>query len=190
MYATSAASPWLQVAYDCVPDDAAIVLGRPDEAEVVLRMGEPQSLTGSLFQVGADDLLVVTHSQLGVGQLMPAQVEALFAGQFINWLEVGGPDLPVQVWTYAADVDIQTSFVRSVLHERPVSSMARLAVSAQDMSDSISSTPGSIGLLPRRWMIGNTSEILKVASLPVLALTHEPTQGAAAQLIACMQARQ
>ena len=107
----------------------------------------------------------------------PEQVEALFAGQLNNWRDVGGADHAVQVWTYAPTVDIQAFFDRTVLHGRPVSSLARLAVSAQDMSDSVGSIPGSVGLLPRRWKAGNTREALVVAAVPVLALTRAVSAG-------------
>jgi hypothetical protein len=158
------------------------------QANVVLRLGEPAELTSPAYQVGADDLLVVTHPQTAVGALSRAQVEALFAGQINNWSEAGGADQPVQVWVFAPTVDIQAFFDRAVLRGRPVSSLARLAVSAQHMSDSVGSVPGSVGLLPRRWKAGNTNEALLVSSLPVLAVLDQAPAGAIAELLACMQA--
>jgi hypothetical protein len=187
VYASSAASPWLSSAYDCAPQSAAIVLTDAAAADVSLRLGEPQDLAGPAFQVGTDDLLVVTHPQVGVGTLTPAQVEALFAGQFTDWSQVGGAELPVQVWTFAPTVDVQSFFDRIVLHQRPVSSLARLAVSAQDMSDSVGQVPGSIGLLPRRWQTGNTREALLVASMPVLALVRQAPSAMVTELLSCMQ---
>jgi hypothetical protein len=187
--ATSAAGPWLRNAYDCSPEGTAVVVAAPDDAELVLRLTEPRPLVGDAYQVGSDDLLVVTHPQVAVGPLAPRQVESLFAGQVHNWRELGGADLDVKVWTYAPTVDIQGFFELTILGGRPVSSRAQLAVSAQDMSDSVGSTPGSVGLLPRRWKTGNTSEVLSLAEVPVLAITHETPQGALAALIACMQSR-
>ena len=180
VYATSSALPWLPTAYECAPPGSVVVLGSSDEADVILRLTEPQPLLAPAYQIGVDDLLVVTHPDAGIGQLSAGQVEALFTGQLNNWRDVGGTDHPVQVWTYASDVDIQAFFDRTVLDGRPVSSLARLAVSAQDMSDSVGSIPGSVGLLPRRWKAGNTREALVVAAVPVLALTTEPPQGASA----------
>ena len=171
VFATSAALPWLPVAYECAPAGFGVVLGSPDEADVILRLTEPQSLTVPAYQVGVDDLLVVTHPEVAVGALAREQVEALFAGQFNNWSDVGGADQTVQVWTYAPTVDIQAFFDRTVLDGRPVASLARLAVSAQDMSDSVGSISGSVGLLPRRWKTGNTREALVLGAVPVLALT-------------------
>ncbi|MFH1186496.1 MAG: hypothetical protein V1755_15910 [Chloroflexota bacterium] len=189
IHASSAVYPWLSTAYDCSPTSAAIVLVNGPEADMVLRLTEPQELTLPAYQIGTDELLVITHPQVGVGALAPEQVEALFAGQFANWSAVGGADLPVQVWAFATTVDIQEYFDRMVLHGRPVSSLARLAVSSQHMSDSVGDVPGSIGLLPRRWKAGNTREALSVSSVPVLALVQQVPQGALAELLGCMQAR-
>ena len=187
VYSTSAAVPWLSTAYDCTPAGTAIVLGPPDEADVILRLTEPRQLVGAAFQVGSDDLLVVTHPEVAVGQLSRQQVEAIFAGQLTNWTEVGGADAGIQVWGFAPTVDVQAFFERTVLEGRPLASTARLALSAQNMSDSVGVTLGSIGILPRRWKAGNTREALIVDSVPVLALTDASPHGAAAALIACMQ---
>ena len=187
---SSAASPWLDTAYACTPTGAEIVLGSPDDADLLLRLAEPMPLTGPAFQIGVDDVLVVAHAQVGVGSLSAAQVEAVFAGQLRNWGEVGGPDLAIQVWVFAPTVDVQEYFDRVILHGRPASSLARLAVSAQHMSDSVGSSPGSIGLLPRRWKTGNTRELLIVGSVPVLALTNSTPQGQLAALVECMQAQE
>jgi hypothetical protein len=189
VHATSAAYPWLREVFQCVPSSAAIVLSEDPEAEVVLRLAEPENLTTLAYQVGTEDLLVITHLQVGVGALTPLQVEALFTGQYINWKAVGGADLPVQVWAFAPAVDIQTYFERMILRGRPVSSLARLAVSSQDMSESVGANPGSIGLLSRRWKAGNTRDVLTISSVPVLALVREAPQGALASLLACLQAK-
>jgi len=190
IYSSSAAYPWLSNAYGCVPPSAGIVLAERADAALELRLGEPEALVDPVFQVGMDDLLVIAHPQAGIGSLTPSQAEALFTGQFSNWSEVGGTDQAVQVWSFAPTVDIQEYFSRMVLHGRPVSSLARLAVSAQKMSDSVGAVPGSIGLLPRRWKAGNTDEVLMVASVPVLAIARTAPQGPLADLLSCMQAQQ
>ncbi len=187
---SSAARPWLESAYACVPQSSAIKLSDDPSADVVLRLGEPETLTLPTYQIGVDDLLVVAHPQTGVGPLTISQVQALFAGQFVNWSEIGGADLPVQVWVFGPSADVQTVFDRAVMHGRPITSLARLAVSAQHMSDSVGSVAGSIGVLPRRWKAGNVQEALQFASSPVLLLVSQEPRGDLAALIACMQTRE
>ena len=78
-------------------------------------------------------------------------------------------------------------FDRAVMDGRPVTSLARLAVSAQAMSDAVGATPGAVGFLPRRWKTGNTREALQLPSLPVLAITRTEPTGIAKQLLGCVQ---
>jgi hypothetical protein len=190
VYATSAAYPWLETAYDCTPSDAAIVLSDDPQADLLIRLGEPGQLVTPAYRIGTEEVVIVTHPQAGVGTLTASEAGALFAGQARNWSEVGGSDQPVEIWAFGPTVDLQLELDRAILHGRPVSSLARLAVTAQHMSDSVGTVPGSIGLLSRRWKAGNTHEALVIATVPVLAITRTEPAGALARLIECMQAAQ
>jgi len=188
VYVTSAAYPRVSKLYTCAPPSIVISLSDPASAELTLRLGEPIPLTTPAFQIGTEDILIVTHPQAGVGSLTLDQVQQLFSGRVTNWKDVGGNDLPVQVWTFASGEDVQQIFDRSVMGGQPVTSLARLAVSSQAMSDWVGSTPGSIGYLPRRWKTGNTREGLQAASVPVLVVARTEPQGSVRELINCLQA--
>jgi len=190
VYASSSAQTWLAELYDCDAAGSSTVIevaSDPNVAQIVLRLGQPTSLADPAYQVATEDILVVVHPQAGVGSLTADQVRALFLGQVTNWKEAGGNDLPVQVWVYAAGEDVQQIFQQAVLLGGPVTSLARLAVSAQDMSDSVGTTPGSVGVLTRHWKGGNTREAFLAASVPVLAITPSEPQGAVKELIGCLQ---
>ena len=186
-FATSGAYPWLRDAFACAPGSTALAVADPNSADVSLRLGEPESITTPAFQIGSEDILVVLHPQVGISALTLGQVRRIFAGEVTNWNEVGGANLPVQVWAFSAAEDVQLILDRVVLQGRPVASGARLAVSAQAMSDSIGATPGSIGVLPKRWKAGNTREILVLASVPVLAIAKNEPQGSLREILSCLQ---
>ena len=153
VFVTSAAYPRVGELYACAPPSIVLAQSDPATAELTLRLGEPTPLLPT-FQVGTEDILVVNHPQAGVGELTQDQVQRLFSGRIANWKEVGGNDLPVQVWTFSLEEDVQQVFEELVMRGEPVTSLARLAVSAQAMSDGVGNTPGSIGYLPRRWKAG------------------------------------
>lgn len=190
VHATSAAYPWLETAYNCTPSDAAMVLSDDPRADLLIRLGEPAQLVTPAYRIGTEELMIVTHPQAGVGALTASEVGALFSGQVSNWTQVGGSDLSVEVWAFDPTVDLQVELDRAVLHGRPVSSLAHLAVSSQHMSDSVGAVAGAIGLLSRRWKAGNTEEALVFSTVPVLAITSQPPAGPLARLIECMQATQ
>ncbi len=187
VYVTSAAYPRVSEVYKCAPPSAVIRLADPATAQLTVRLGEPAPLTTPAYQVGTEDLLVVTHPQVGVGPLPLAQAQQVFAGIITNWKDVGGNDLPIQVWTYADGEDIQQVFQRVVMSGQPVTSVARLAVSSQAMSDEVGNTPGSVGYLARRWKAGNTRDVLNFATVPVLVVARVDPDASARALIDCLQ---
>jgi len=114
------------------------------------------------------------------------QVRAILSGQVTNWSEVGGDNVPVQVWVYSEGEDLQ-QVVERIMDGLPVAPSARVATSAQAMSDSVGANPGSIGILPRHWKAGNTHETLTVTTVPVLAITSSGPQGGLRQVLTCLQ---
>jgi PBP superfamily domain len=187
VYATSAARPWLDAFYSCAPPATAIRLSDPVSADVVVRLGEPPGPLLHAFQIGEEGMLVVVHPLDAVGALSSLQVQGIFAGELKDWRDLGGADMPIEVWTYSPGEDIQSYFDQVVMDERPITSLARLAVSAQAMSDAVGATPGAIGFLPQRWKTGNTREVLHLPNLPVLAITKTEPTGVARQVLGCVQ---
>ena len=188
LYATSAAYPWLSKVYTCASSSIAVNLSDPAAAEISLRLGQPENPSGPSYQIASEDVLVVVHPGIGVGALTLEQVRMLFLGQIANWKDLGGNDLPVQVWTFAPAEDIQQIFDREVMRGQPVTSLARLAVSAQIMSNSVGAEAGAVGVLPRLWKAGNVDAVYTVASVPVLAVTKSEPQGNEMGLLGCLQA--
>jgi hypothetical protein len=188
IYSSSAAYPWLSEAYRCAPNSLVLNVSDPGSAELTLRIGEPAHLEMPAYQIGQDDVLVVTNSQVGIGRLTFKQARQLFSGETTNWKEMGGNDLTVQVWTFSPGEDVQDVFNQTIMQGQPITSLALLAVSAQAMSDSVGATAGSIGFLPRRWKAGNTQEALIVATVPVLVIANNPPVGEVLDLLNCLQA--
>jgi hypothetical protein len=181
VYSSFAAEPWLTELYDCAAEQSAIVLSRvddPSSADIVLRLGEPQILTSSAYQIDTEDILIITHRQSPVQNLTLEEARALFVGQ-------GDPSM--QVWVYASGVDVQEVFDQFVMEGRAVTSSARLAVNPQQMSDTLVNESNAVGILPRHWKAGDSREVFTVATVPMLAITQIEPQGVFKELIACLQ---
>src|ERR1700690_2211363 len=189
VYVTSAASSRLTALYNCSTPSTAILLSDPQTADITIRLDLPDNLSSPAFQIGMDDVNVIVQSQNNIDNLTADQVHSIFLGQITNWKYVGGSDLPIQVWTYAQGEDIQQVFSRNGINEQQVTSLARLAVSAQNMSDSVANNAGSIGFLPRSWVTSNVKSVYEITSLPVLAITKSEPQGVVKELIACLQSK-
>jgi hypothetical protein len=122
--------------------------------------------------------LIVTQRQSPVQNLTLEEARALFAGQ-------GDPS--VQVWVYAPEDDVQEIFDQAVMEGMSVTPSASLAMTPQQMSDTLVNEPNTVGILPRHWKAGDDREVFKVATVPVLALTKSEPEGAIKDLIACLQ---
>jgi hypothetical protein len=179
VYSTSAAQPWLDPLYACAGSTS--VVARVDDsskADIILRVGEPEFLVSSAYQIDTEDILIITHRQSPVQNLTIEEARALFAGQ-------GDP--AVQVWVYAAEEDVQLAFDQFVMEGRSVTPAARLAVNPQQMSDTLVNELNTVGILPRHWKMGDVRDVYLAATVPVLALTKSEPQGAVKQLVACLQ---
>lgn len=179
VHSTFAAAPWLDSLYACA--GTSIVISRaadPASAGLLLRLGEPQFPASFLYQIGEEEILIATHPQSPIQNLTLAEAQNLFAG-------FGDP--AVQVWVYASDEDVFGVFDQFVMQGRSVSPSAKVAVDAEQMSDVLAVTPGSVGILPRSWMTASLREVYSVGKVPVLAIAPSEPQGVVAQLIDCLQ---
>jgi hypothetical protein len=149
-----------------------------EQADLVLRVGEPPALISPSFQIDTEEILVVTNRQSPVQNLPLDEARQLFAGR-------GHPD--AELWVYSPAEDIQQAFDRLVMGGAVVSSLARLAVSPQHMSDSLNAGTNAVGILPRHWKAGDLREVFSAGNVPVLAITKQQPAGALRDLIACLQ---
>lgn len=189
VYASPAAQPWQTDLFTCAADlSLSIELNdTPTSADIQLRLGEPPDLDMPAYQVGSDDILVVIHPETGISTLTLEQVRNIFTGRVRNWSEVGGNDIPIEVWAFSSTEDIEEIFEQAVLDGLRIMPQANLAVTAQAMSDAVGTTPGAIGILNRRWKAGNTREAFLITSVPVLAISRTEESGVIKDLLACLQ---
>jgi hypothetical protein len=180
LYASSAAGPWLSEAFACAAGQNVLLnlVASPEQAGLVLRVGEPPALISPSFQIDTEEILVVANRQSPLQNLALDEARQLFAGR-------GDP--AAELWVYSPGEDTQQVFDRLVMGGAVVSSLARLAVSPQNMSDSLNSGTKAVGILPRHWKAGDLREVFSAGNVPVLAITPQQPEGALWDLIACLQ---
>lgn len=175
--ATSATQPWLTELFACANEQSVILNVTATDPEIDLRVGEPEVLTSSVFQVDEEELLIVTNRQNSVQSLTLEEAQALFAGK-------GDPS--VQVWVYASDTDLQILFDQFVMNGRSVSSSAKLAADPQEMSDLLNSESNAVGILSRHWKAGDVREVYSVGKMPVLAIVSGEVTDTIHTLLTCL----
>jgi hypothetical protein len=177
IYASPSATPFLDDLYACADASSVTLNLTSDSPDLSLHLGQPDGWAGSLFQVAAEDILIVASLQSPLPALTLDSARTIFAGQ----------NPSVQVWGYASAEETQRAFESAIMGGRSVTSFARLAVSPMHMAEALTSDPNAVGILSRRWMTDGLREIFLVANVPVLALTPSEPEGIVRDLIACMQ---
>lgn len=178
VYASPSVEPWMGEVFACGSERNITVHVTAEEPEVFLRLGEPGDVSGNVYQIGEEEVLVVVNRESSLQNLSLQEVQALFSGQ---------ADEIAQVWIFPSELDISGLFDQFVMEGRSITSFARIAVSPDEMSEAINSTPNAIGVTPARWGRGDARAVYSVGNFPVLALTSGEPQGAVRDLLTCLQ---
>ncbi len=114
---SAATTAWLADMEGCARNQGVVVqsdlrIANTEDAiaEVVMRIGYPESSSSAAFQIGSEDLLVIVNPQNPGGHYTTSTVRGLFSGQIQNWKEVNGADAPVQVWVFPDGEDVMQIF--------------------------------------------------------------------------------
>jgi hypothetical protein len=177
-YSTSTAQAWMEELFACADELSITVNVTAEMPEIYLRIGEPGMLLSPAYQIGEEDVLIVTHRESSVQNLSLEEVQALFSGL---------DDASAQVWVYPSGLDVQGLFDQFVMQGRSVVSSARVAANPQQMSDLLNAESDAVGILPRRWKAGNVREVYSMGVFPVLAVLRDEPQAAVRSLVACLQ---
>lgn len=197
---TFSTRPKLANLYDCAAGLPGTILQTeerhgsfldPLSADLILRLGAPPRLDTPAYALGADELIFIIHPSNPIVSLTSEQVSGLFGGRIRNWSQIGGADAPVEIWAYAEGEDIQQALQAAFLDNAPLTPLARLVSSPEEMSAGVASHPAAIGFLPGGLLSGSVRPITLEGRtnplLPALALVREEPQGRLRALLACLQ---
>lgn len=91
-----------------------------------------------------------------VRQLTAGQLRALLSGAIVNWREIGGPDLAVQV-VLADELDgVRASLASGLMAGTTFVASAKIVERTPDIVALIAATPGAVGMLPRSTLRGDS----------------------------------
>lgn len=110
--------------------------------------GDMRALTQE-YIVAVDSILVVVSPDNPISELPVGTVADLFSGRIQNWAEIGGPDLPVTVYTRHDGSGTRSVFTGAVLtpQQAQMSPAARVAGTNAEMADMVAADAGGIGFV-------------------------------------------
>ncbi|TES92524.1 MAG: hypothetical protein E3J88_00880 [Anaerolineales bacterium] len=157
------------------------------DADLVIRLGEPDNFPSFVAQVAQEEIVLVVSPDNQAASMTLDQVADVFSGRIRNWSVIGGSDDEIQVWTFMEADETRQIFDREVLGGGKVVPSALLAPHPSAMLEAISRDPLAVGYIPKAWSTDEISTILLGIQLPVLVMADEVPQGAARELVACLQ---
>lgn len=95
--------------------------------------------------VALDGVVFLTNPDLGLGNLSKSQVQAIFGGSIVNWRTVGGPDLPVKLYSREPGSGAMAILQEQIMANVPYSSLAQVAPDDEFMRQAVATNPGAIG---------------------------------------------
>jgi len=177
-------------------------------ADVMLRLGAPQSLSLPSFTLGSESLIFVVNTENPLQQLTLDQLRQIFSGKFANWAEFQqfcpecfSTDLPESVKNagialnfYAEGEDIQSAMESNLMAGvLPARSQALLIPDPFAMIEAIGSSQTAIGFVPAS-LISSKVNAISISdvdptqlSLPILAITQTQPDDITRAFLACLQ---
>jgi ABC-type phosphate transport system substrate-binding protein len=108
--------------------------------------------------IALDGVVIITHPEVAVNDLSASQLQRIFGGSINNWVDLGGPDLPIRVYSRESGTGSWATLQERVLKNVPLSGLAQIAPSDEFMKEQVNLNPGAIGYT----MLGDTDNLRTV----------------------------
>jgi phosphate transport system substrate-binding protein len=88
--------------------------------------------------------IVINKQVTGITSLSQDDITKIYTGQYRNWKQVNGPDMPIVLYSRPSGSGTQAAFTRYVL-QRPANAIQITVSSTQEVINGVGSTRGAIG---------------------------------------------
>lgn len=132
---------------------AALQNGQTDLADAS-RPIKPKEIEGCIrafgrrpveYKVALDGLSIYVHKENALTSISLEELAAIFTGQVNNWKELGGPDLPITVYSRENSSGTYEFFKEHVLKGKDFTSTAQTMPGTAAVLQAVTKDPGGIG---------------------------------------------
>lgn len=121
--------------------------------------------------IGKDGLALIVNPANSITSLTPAQIKGIYAGNYTNWNQVGGPDMPIVVVGRDSASGTREFFFEKVMNKGNFTSTQLEKNSNGAVQQTIAQTPGAIGYVG----LGFIDNKIKAVNIDTNGVTVEPT---------------
>jgi phosphate transport system substrate-binding protein len=128
---------------------------RPEEMQALHQQTSGDGYTQPLAMEG---IAIYVNQKNPVSELTPQEIAAIFAGKIVNWKAVGGPDLPIHLYSFDNTTGRYWYLSEEVMQKAPLGQGARytdagggrtdaasVKAKEEQMQSWVASDPGAIG---------------------------------------------
>lgn len=105
-------------------------------------------------KIALDALAVIVHPNNPVNSLTLEQIKKIYTGEISNWSEVGGPNLPIAVYTRETTSGTYETFHEIVMKKDNMASSVLTTMSSGEMRQIVSTNPNAIGYVGVGYVTG------------------------------------
>lgn len=95
--------------------------------------------------IALDGVAIMVHPDLIVDNLTSSQLRDILSGSATNWIEVGGPDLAINLLNREPGAGARDVLLQRLMGNARFSGLARIAATDEFMQREIAANPGTIG---------------------------------------------
>jgi DNA-binding transcriptional LysR family regulator len=165
--------------------------------DLVIRWGETSG-NGYAAPIGEESLVLIVNASNPVLTIPVEKIRDIFLGRITSWVDVGGEQLPVQVWVYPEGDDAREIFDTAIFPGDSLTPDAWIAPNPQGMLEAVRDDPFAIGYVPQTWLAQARSaeqvrplkidqKLVEKLHQSILALSRDEPEGSLRQLLVCMQ---
>jgi hypothetical protein len=166
-------------------------------ADLVIRLGGTPG-NGYAAPIREESLVLIVNASNPVLTIPVDKIRDIFLGRITSWVEVGGEQLPVQVWVYPDGDDAREILDTAIFPGDSLTLGALIAPNPQAMLEVVGDDPFAIGYVPQTWLAqAHSAEQVRTLNIDqklveklhqsVLALYRDEPEGSLRQLLVCMQ---
>jgi len=206
---TPALIHWLSQAATCansIPDFGVYTrVFQPEsldlnDADLILRMGEPQEKDPHIAVMGIEELVIVVGNQVPLSSISLSSLRAIFNGRLKNWSEV--PEIidanieikqPIQPWSYPEGHELNIWFTDSILLIDDIAPNVKISSTVETLQNEFQKNPYGISYLLKSQMREGFQKLSITGINPpliqyyVLVITNEEPSDRVKQLLLCLQ---
>lgn len=160
-----------------------------DSTYVNISLGESADMLSS-YQIGTEGIVVIINPENKMSKISNAELTQIYMGTIVKWPDT---DIPVEVYTYPSEFDLQQLFMRSVMNHAPITTLSHLVFTPAEMLTAIAADPSGIGVVPARFLNNSVStltidnRITVVSDVPILATSNRELSDGLLVWIACLK---